>query len=223
MITSSYLPARADRKASAIELQEVLARKWPEAISPVSGAHPPVIRTGVAAFDSLFPWGGVPIGQLIELTGTESSGKTGFLLQLLTGITRQGNAVYIDCSGSFFPVAARYAGVDLRKLLIVTPNSDDSCLRAAEQLLSDRFCLCVVFDFSRYHRNLSLTQVHRLRLKVSRARGLAVFLTQDNSQIIPASMTSLRLHIERDAGNAVILTVARSRICPEGVTVKAAV
>jgi hypothetical protein len=222
MLTNPALSLPVCTKPAVIELREQLAKKWPDAISRVASGRRSVLKSGIAPFDDLFPCGGLPVGQLIEVTGSESSGKTSFLLRLLSGLTRLGKVAYIECSGGFFPVAARYAGVDLQKLVIVTASQSDTCVRAAEQLLYGRTCIGVVFDLSGYRQSLSLTQVHRLRLKVSRARGLIIFLTQDNSQVVPASMTSLRLLSQREVDDTVQLTVIRSRICPEGVSVRVA-
>jgi recombination protein RecA len=62
--------------------------------------------------------GGLPRGQLSELTGTCSSGRTTLLLQLMAAATRRGEiAAFIDTHDRLDVASAAAAGVDLDRLL----------------------------------------------------------------------------------------------------------
>ncbi|HOD66352.1 MAG TPA: ATPase domain-containing protein [candidate division Zixibacteria bacterium] len=200
-------------------LKRLIQRKWPEAVGLASERLDLAFRTGLPALDALFPHEGIPCGQLIEITGGPSSGKTTLLLTLLASLSRSGRAVYIDLSRSFFPAAAAACGVDLERLLTVAPANGPTALRVAELLLQSRIASWIVLDLVGQKEPLPGLMLHRLRLKVSRSRGLVLLLTENNSGVIPPSMASLRLAVAR-AGRGVRLTVARSRICKEGESVE---
>jgi hypothetical protein len=64
--------------------------------------------------------GGFPLGGLIEIVGTLSSGRTTLVLSTLTGITQQGGGcAYVDVSDAFDPLSAAALGMDLSRLLWV--------------------------------------------------------------------------------------------------------
>jgi hypothetical protein len=215
---------------SPTELKTLLAHKWPEAsYSEATWIHHS-FTTGHPEFDRLFPETGIPYGQLIEITGDISSGKTSLLFLMLSGITRKGVVAYLDFSGSFFPSAAIAGGVDIGRVIAVRPNelnaghvSTSSLtfgLRAAELIFRHHLACCVVFDLVGEQRQLPLTLLHRLRIHTVRAKALVIFLTEQNSGLIPASTTSLKLHVERSRTDDLIVSVVRSRISREGIHVE---
>jgi hypothetical protein len=88
-------------------------------------ALPPLERTDPSAFipfdhaglDALLS-GGLPRGQLSEITGAPSSGRTTLLLQVLGAITRRGEiAALIDTCDRLDVAAASAAGIDFDRLL----------------------------------------------------------------------------------------------------------
>ncbi len=214
-------------------LKQKLTRKWPEAIRSLSDQNELVFSTGFPELDSLFPMGGIPYGQLIEITGGVSSGKTGLLFRMLSCATQNRIAAYVDFSNAFFPDAASASGLDLSRLLVIKPNvRGDDCiknsLRTAELLLRDRNADIIVFDLVGYHRKdtLPIGLLHRLRLKTVRAKGLVIFLTQPvktngvSPNIIPSSMASLRLTVGRTNTNRLAISITKSRITTEGTHVE---
>ena len=75
------------------------------------------ISTGNAGIDPLLG-GGFPRGQLSEIHGPVSSGRTGFLLALLARTTRSGAlAALVDPLDRFDPSSAAAAGLALARLL----------------------------------------------------------------------------------------------------------
>jgi len=77
------------------------------------------LSTGMKHLDLLLS-GGIPRGQITEITGPFSSGKTSLLLSILSQATQRGEVVaYVDSFSSLDPVFARKAGIDLQRLLWV--------------------------------------------------------------------------------------------------------
>ncbi len=209
-------------------LKKLLIQKWPEAVATSKGLTETVFKTGLTPLDDLFPMGGIPCGQLIEITGSVACGKTGLLHRMLASLINHGNVTYIDFSGGFFPAAALRSGVDMNRLTVVktapgkTPATDSfsSGLRTAELLFNHHLATVVVLDLVGHgsHQPLSPTLMHRLRRLTSKARALVIFLTEDSDRvnIIPASMVSLRLQVNRRGMERIEVSVAKSRISKEG-------
>jgi hypothetical protein len=83
------------------------------------------LGTGVPVIDELLA-GGFPRGQLSELHGPASSGRTGLLLALVARVTRgSGLVALVDPLDRLDPVSAAATGVDLTRLLWLRgPRSD---------------------------------------------------------------------------------------------------
>src|SRR5437867_12205498 len=65
-------------------------------------------------------------GEVIEIVGRLSSGRTSLLTAWLTDVTRRGGFVaLVDADGAFDPSSAVRAGVDLRRLLWVRTRSEE--------------------------------------------------------------------------------------------------
>ena len=79
--------------------------------------------TGVAAIDACLR-NGMPRGQLSELTGPRSSGRTTLLLQMMAAATRRGElAAFVDTFDRLDVASAEAAGVDFGRLLWVRGQS----------------------------------------------------------------------------------------------------
>jgi hypothetical protein len=96
-----------------------LARTLTQAVPPFAGAldEYAVGPTGVSALDARV-LGGFPRGQLSELVGPRSSGRTSLLLRLLAAATARGELVaLVDALDMLDVESAATAGVDLERLL----------------------------------------------------------------------------------------------------------
>jgi hypothetical protein len=90
-------------------------------------------------------------------------------------------------------------------------------LRSAELIFRYQLACCVVFDLIGEHGQLPLTLLHRLRMQTVRAKALVIFLTEPQSNLVPASTTSLKLQVKRNESGSLHVAVARSRISREGI------
>ncbi|MBI1356839.1 MAG: hypothetical protein GC160_21075 [Acidobacteria bacterium] len=79
----------------------------------------PAVRTGWRELDERLG-GGLPRGAISEITGPDSSGRTGLVFSLLARETGEGAAAaYVDATDALDPRSALEAGVDLARLLWV--------------------------------------------------------------------------------------------------------
>src|SRR3954468_13589279 len=108
--------ARADLESllRARQLDRTLTTSLPEADARDDAALAP---SGVTALDARLG-GGFPRGQLSELVGPRSSGRTSLLLQAAAAATGRGELVaLVDALDMFDVESAAAAGVDLARLL----------------------------------------------------------------------------------------------------------
>ena len=101
------------------KLDRTLTTLLPELPSPVPGNTDEyaVAPTGVAAIDTLLG-GGFPRGQISEIAGARSSGRTSLLLQMFAAATARHELVaLIDTLDMLDVPSAHAAGVDLGRLL----------------------------------------------------------------------------------------------------------
>ncbi|HVC20198.1 MAG TPA: hypothetical protein VNE16_08980 [Vicinamibacterales bacterium] len=87
--------------------------------APGSGGLPAPLATGLSDLDAALG-GGFPRGQVSELIGPVSSGRTSVLYRLLARATQEGDlAALVDGLDCFDPVSAATGGIDLPRLLWV--------------------------------------------------------------------------------------------------------
>jgi hypothetical protein len=121
--TALAFPAQPAPAAAPAERKRVLedllrARRLQADGPPLRGedVRRPV-ATGIAALDAILA-GGFPRGELSEIHGPASSGRTGVLLSLLARATATGAlAALVDPLDRLDPVSAGAAGVELERLL----------------------------------------------------------------------------------------------------------
>ena len=126
--------------AARAELESLLRARKLDRTLTVASPLPPVapadrvVPSGVAALDTALG-GGMPRGQISELVGPASSGRTAVLHQLLAQATSQGElAAVIDVLDTFDPAVAAAQGVVLERLLWVRSESKDAVGRAIKAL-----------------------------------------------------------------------------------------
>jgi len=70
-----------------IEIERALDRRFPAALTPVPRTISETTTTGIPEVDALLD-GGFPVGAISEVTGPQSSGRTGLALSFLTQQTQ---------------------------------------------------------------------------------------------------------------------------------------
>lgn len=190
------LPARADRNALVTALRERRLDRTLTSAMPMPHPHDDqaVGATGVAGLDARLG-GGLPRGQLSELTGPRSSGRTSLLLDALAAATARGELVaLVDALDMLDVASAAAAGVDLSRVLwirgqVVTSPGPcrDQNQRALEQMVkalglvlqAGNFGL-VVFDVAEAPpdavRRLPFTTWLRLQRMVAGSQTMALLV-----------------------------------------------
>lgn len=107
----------------------------------------PVIPTGALCLDVALGVGGVPRGRIIEIYGSESSGKTTIALHLIAEAQKLGGvAAFIDAEHALDPIYAGHIGVDTDNLLISQPDNGESALEITETLIRSGAIDIIVID-----------------------------------------------------------------------------
>jgi len=107
----------------------------------------PVISTGCLALDIGLGVGGVPRGRVVEIYGTEGSGKTTIAQHIIAEAQKaQGVAAFIDAEHSLDAAYAKRIGIDLDNLLVSQPDTGEQALEIAEALVRSGAIDVVVID-----------------------------------------------------------------------------
>ncbi|MEF3254313.1 MAG: recombinase RecA [Deferribacterales bacterium] len=108
---------------------------------------PPVIPTGILTLDAALGVGGIPRGRIVEIYGSESSGKTTVAFHIIAEAQKLGGiAAFIDAEHAMDPVYAKAIGVDVDNLLVSQPDSGEAALEIAETLVRSGAIDIIVID-----------------------------------------------------------------------------
>jgi recombination protein RecA len=109
--------------------------------------HPEVIPTGILALDLALGVGGMPRGRLIEIYGSEGSGKTTLALHIAAEAQKLGGTVaFIDAEHALDPTYAGHIGVNADDLLVSQPDTGEQALEICEMLVRSGAVDLVIID-----------------------------------------------------------------------------
>jgi recombination protein RecA len=212
--TCEHLLSRQRRIRRALRLLE--ARFGPGVVRRLGEARPhwraaaaPALSTGSLGLDLATGLGGYPRGQLTELFGPPSAGKTTLLSSALATAQRGcGLVALIDVPGMVDPEALAGCGVDLDALVLCQPADAVDALRAlvllAESAAPDLLALTSIADL---RRCLPPESMGHARGASGPALALARLLSRSLRRLIRAL---------RDAPTAVVVTNERLPGVPGG-------
>ena len=105
------------------------------------------IPTGSLSLDVALGIGGIPRGRIVEIYGSESSGKTTLTLHMIAQAQKLGGiAGFIDAEHALDPEYAKNIGVDVDNLYISQPDSGEQALEIAETMVRSGALDIVVID-----------------------------------------------------------------------------
>ena len=105
------------------------------------------VPTGSLSLDIALGLGGLPKGRIIEVYGSESSGKTTVALHCVAEVQKRGGiAGFIDAEHALDPVYARNIGVDIDNLYISQPDCGEQALEITETMVRSGAVDIVVVD-----------------------------------------------------------------------------
>ncbi len=106
-----------------------------------------IVSTGSLALDLALGIGGIPKGRVIEIFGSEGSGKTTLGQHIIAEAQKAGGvAAYIDAEHAFDPTYASNCGVQLDDLLISQPDTGEEALEITETLVRSGAIDVIVID-----------------------------------------------------------------------------
>ena len=106
-----------------------------------------VISTGSISLDLALGVGGIPKGRVIEIFGSEGSGKTTLAQHIMAEAQKAGGIVaYIDAEHAFDPAYGANCGIQLNDLLISQPDTGEEALEITETLVRSGALDVIVID-----------------------------------------------------------------------------
>lgn len=106
-----------------------------------------VVSTGSIGLDLALGVGGFPYGRIVEIIGSESSGKTTCAISAIAECQKTGGTcAFIDAEHAFDKKYAQALGINVDELLISQPDTGEEALEIAERLVSSGGVDIVVID-----------------------------------------------------------------------------
>ncbi len=105
------------------------------------------ISTGSLSLDIALGVEGVPRGRIIEVFGTESSGKTTLALHIIAQAQKKGGlCAFVDAEHALDPEYAKKIGVKINDLLISQPDTGEQALEIVESLVRSGGIDVIIID-----------------------------------------------------------------------------
>lgn len=105
------------------------------------------IPTGSLSLNMALGVGGVPRGRIIEVFGTESSGKTTLALHIIAQAQKKGGlCAFVDAEHALDPEYAKKIGVKINDLLISQPDTGEQALEIVESLVRSGGIDVIIID-----------------------------------------------------------------------------
>jgi recombination protein RecA len=147
------MPKMTTEKGKAVELAiEQIERQFGRGSIMKLGEAPArvpaeIISTGSLSLDLALGIGGIPRGRVIEIFGSEASGKTTLGQHIIAEAQKAGGiAAYIDAEHALDPVYAANCGVKVDDLLISQPDTGEQALEITETLVRSGAVDVIVID-----------------------------------------------------------------------------
>jgi cell division inhibitor SulA/protein ImuA len=168
----------------------------------------PAVASGFAALDAELPGGGWPRGALTELLVDGAGvGELGLLMPALRAIRAEGGwSLVIGAPYPLHAPAWAAAGVDLTRLLVVSPALAHDALWAAEQALTSGAPGAVLCWTAR----ADARAVRRLQVAAA-AGGAAAFLFRPAAAAAEASVAPLRLSLTTGTRGRLAVSIPKRR------------
>lgn len=167
---------------------ETVPRTWADRV----GIQVPVVPTPSARLNAALGIGGVPLGRILEIYGTESSGKTTLALELIAAAQKMGLATgFLDMEHALDASYAKALGVDMDDLFISQPSDGNQCLELAKIMIMSGIKLIIMdsvpalVNKDEYEKDITDAHVGlQARMMGQTVRQLAPLLSRAGSTII---------------------------------------
>jgi recombination protein RecA len=155
------------------------------------------VPTGSLGLDIALGIGGLPRGRVVEIYGSEGSGKTTLALHVVAEAQKPGGiCAFVDAEHALDPPYARKLGVNVDELLISQPDAGEQALEIADTLVRSGAVDVLVIDsvaalVPRAELEGDMGDIHvglqarlmsqalrKLTSSISRSRCMVVFINQ---------------------------------------------
>ncbi len=209
------MPKKKDKKTATIDksgkrhlneaIEEIKQRFGEGSIMKLKEARPvdvDVIPTGSISLDRILGVGGIPRGRVVEIYGTESTGKSTLALHICAEAQkRNGVAAFIDVEHALDPDYARKIGVNVDDLLISQPDSAEQALQIVETLVHSGEVDVIIVD-----------SVAALAPKAEIAGDMGDFRIGLQARLMSAALRKLSASIAKTKTVVVFLNQTRMKI-----------
>jgi recombination protein RecA len=151
--SKSNLPSSQEEKTQALEtVRRQIEKQFGEGSLIKLGGHQTIkgiecIPSGSILLDEALGIGGYPRGRIIEIYGSESSGKTTLALHAIAEAQKKGGiAAFIDAEHALDPLYAKNIGVNIDELWISQPDTGEQGLEITEILVRSGALDVIVID-----------------------------------------------------------------------------
>jgi recombination protein RecA len=131
-------------------LSEIRKKFGNESIMTLGSNENTTIKTfpsGSFLLDKALGIGGYPRGRIVEIFGSESSGKTTLALHAIASIQKEGGiAAFIDVEHALDPKYAKNLGINIDNLILSQPDSGEQALEIADTLVKTGAIDLVIID-----------------------------------------------------------------------------
>ncbi len=163
-----------------------------------------VVATGIPPLDDVLR-GGLARGQMSEIVGARSSGRTSVMMSAMAGAASRGELIaLVDTFDRFDPPSARACGVDLTRLLWVRGNDLDRAIKALGLILQAGGFGLVVLDLADAPpsaiRRLPFTTWFRLQRPIEGSATACVLLANDPVARSAGGATIALRRVDGDTG-----------------------
>lgn len=175
---------------AAVSLADVLARPDVWRADRLAGTTVPALASGFPTLDAQLPGGGWPRGALTEILAERSAvGECSLILPALARLADEGRwSLLVAPPYALNGAAWAAAGIDLARLVVVSPTRSRDALWAAEQGLASGALGALLCWTTR----IEARQVRRLEVAAAGSNSLA-FLFRPAREQSESSASALRL------------------------------
>lgn len=146
--------AKVEEQKPKVNLSSVLEsinKKYGTNTVFMMGSQPtlpvPSIPTGALTLDYAIGIGGIPRGRVLELYGSESSGKSTLALSIIAQCQQAGGIVaYVDCEHSITQEYCAQLGINVKDLIFTQPDYGEQALDIVTALVDTDLVDIIVFD-----------------------------------------------------------------------------
>lgn len=107
----------------------------------------PVLNIDMPSFNDLIGTKGLPINSIIDIYGSESAGKTAYVLHMIAEMQRKNHLIaYIDADHKLNYEYMEKEGIDIENLVVFNNNIGEEIIQFVKEMLKQKVFNLIVID-----------------------------------------------------------------------------